>query len=545
MSQVPTAPKINVGTPAVQKPGAPLTSYDKLPGTQRPVPTTHLDGLAVAATLASIRVAPVSKCRVLEIGCAIGGNLLPMAQQFPGSTFLGIDNSFKQIAAAQKTAAGAGLTNIKFEVMDLTTMGSDLGEFDYIIANGIFSWVRPAAREALLPTISRLLAPTGVAFVNYHVYPGWHGREMLREAIALRVQGAGDTLEVIARARDFLNWIDRYSQSPAESPFPHAHVIRAEARFLTTTPDDYLLHEYLEAFPVAIYFRQFVAQLAASGLNYVCEVKVNPFRKQMIDELRGERGANADWMQIEEDIDVVLGAFMRRSLICKNLQAPSPTPILENIEHLSARALVLPTAMPQSITSDEAMSFQFVDGRTVQLSEAPVKMILIALSRAWPQALPIGQMIQTMQSDLQLGANFAAPNTPERQQILATLVACASAGVVELHSQPVEFVPYATEKPKATALARYQAREGKWVTSLIHTLVINLTKTDRLLLAHLNGARDRNALVAVLKAAIAKGVLPNPAVDQGAAIEAGLQSDLEQVVEQSLTRLASEHFLQA
>ena len=542
MSQVPSAPKINVGTPAVQKPGAALTSYDKLPGMQRPLPITHLDALAVTATMASVRVALPSNCRVLEIGCAVGGNLLPMAQQYPGSTFLGIDTSFKQIASAQKTAAGAGLTNIKFEVMDVTTLGSELGQFDYIIANGIYSWVKPQVREQLLPTISRLLAPTGVAFVNYHVYPGWHGREMLREAIAVRVQGAGDTIEVVARAREFLNWFDRYAQSPAESPF--ASVIRNEARFLMSAPDDYLIHEYLEAFPVAIYFRQFAAQVAAVGLTYVGEVKSNPFRKKLIDDLRTERGQGADMLQIEEDADVVLGAYIRRSLICRDVQAPSPMPIMENLERLSARTLVIPTAMMGDLNSMDPMTFQFADGRTVQLTEPMVKVVLVALSRSWPQALPVERLFETMRNDLQCGPNFAMPGSAERQQILSTLVACFGAGVIDMHAQPATYVPYATDKPRATALARYQAREGKWVTNLIHNLIINLTKTDRLILAHLNGARDRTALIGVLKAAIAKGVLPNPDVDQIAAIEAGLQSDLEQVVEQSLTRLAAESFLE-
>ena len=83
------------------------------------------------------------------------------------------------------------------------------------------------------------------------------------------------------------------------------------------------------------------------------------------------------------------------------------------------------------------------------------------------------------------------------------------------------------------------------VTTAGAFLILNLSKVDRLVLAHLNGARDRNALIAVLKAAIAKGILPDSAKDQQAAYEAGLNGSLEKVIEQSLSKLAADGFLLA
>jgi hypothetical protein len=104
-----------------------------------------------------------------------------------------------------------------------------------------------------------------------------------------------------------------------------------------------------------------------------------------------------------------------------------------------------------------------------------------------------------------------------------------------------EYTLTIAEKPKATALARYQAREGTSVTNALHFLAVNLTKVQRLVLAHLNGARDRAALVAVLRNAIAKGVLPDPGSEGGC--EAGFVGSLEESVEGALARLAADAFL--
>lgn len=74
------------------------TSYDEVPYESYPFAQTHPDRLATVATLLGLRPAPVEQCRVLELGCAGGGNLIPMALTLPESTFVGIDLSARQIA---------------------------------------------------------------------------------------------------------------------------------------------------------------------------------------------------------------------------------------------------------------------------------------------------------------------------------------------------------------------------------------------------------------------------------------------------------------
>jgi SAM-dependent methyltransferase len=133
---------------------------------------THPDRLAAMARLFGMRPAPVTACRVLELGCGSGANLIPQAYYLPESRFTGIDMAAEPIAVARAMAGDLGLSNIDLRVADLRDLGTEVGEFDYIFAHGLYSWIPADVRDRLLAVCSERLAPQGVAFVSYNVYPG-------------------------------------------------------------------------------------------------------------------------------------------------------------------------------------------------------------------------------------------------------------------------------------------------------------------------------------------------------------------------------------
>src|SRR5438045_9637513 len=75
----------------------PINAYDEVPYSVGAFPQTHPDRLATIATLFGLTPVPPNRCRVLELGCASAGNLIPMASALPESTFVGIDLSRRQI----------------------------------------------------------------------------------------------------------------------------------------------------------------------------------------------------------------------------------------------------------------------------------------------------------------------------------------------------------------------------------------------------------------------------------------------------------------
>lgn len=64
-------------------------------------PNTHPDRLAAMAILHGLSPAPVEQCRVLEIGCNEGANLIPMAYAIPTSEFAGFDLARLRIERGQ------------------------------------------------------------------------------------------------------------------------------------------------------------------------------------------------------------------------------------------------------------------------------------------------------------------------------------------------------------------------------------------------------------------------------------------------------------
>jgi tRNA G46 methylase TrmB len=102
------------------------------------------------AVLFGLSPAHVECCRVLELGCGNGANLIPMALTLPGSRFTGVDLAGTPIAAARTLTDELGLGNIAFHQRDSMELEPGFAEFDYIIAHGVYSWVPPPVRDKLL-----------------------------------------------------------------------------------------------------------------------------------------------------------------------------------------------------------------------------------------------------------------------------------------------------------------------------------------------------------------------------------------------------------
>ena len=77
---------------------------------------------------------------MLELGCAAGGNLIPMADELSMGKFIGIDLSSRQITDGQKTIAEVGLKNVELLCQSIGDVNESWGQFDFIICHGVYSW---------------------------------------------------------------------------------------------------------------------------------------------------------------------------------------------------------------------------------------------------------------------------------------------------------------------------------------------------------------------------------------------------------------------
>src|SRR5207302_1108265 len=106
-----------------------------------PFAQTHPSRLFTVGTLFGLRPVPPARCRVLELGCAAGGNLIPMAEAMPEAQFVGLDYSERQIKDGQSFVKTLGLKNLELKHASITDVDASYGQFDYIICHGVYSWV--------------------------------------------------------------------------------------------------------------------------------------------------------------------------------------------------------------------------------------------------------------------------------------------------------------------------------------------------------------------------------------------------------------------
>ena len=242
------------------------TSYDEFPYQSVPLRQTHPDHLATVASLFGFDAPDIARARVLEIGCGSGGNLIPMAASYPGSTFVGIDLSTVQITHGATEIEALGLPNIRLQAVDVMAFDEAEPAFDYIIAHGIYSWVPAPVQDRILALCASLLAANGIAFVSYNTLPGWRMLSTVREAMLYHTRDVEDPQARIAKARATLDFL---AEAVPERDSAYGRLLRLAAEHIRQKPDYYVLHEYLEEANEAVYFERFVERIGAHGLRYL------------------------------------------------------------------------------------------------------------------------------------------------------------------------------------------------------------------------------------------------------------------------------------
>ncbi len=194
------------------------------------------------------------------------------------------------MGAASAMADALGLANLELRVCDLRELTDAAGEFDYILAHGLYSWVPAGVRDALLALCRARLAPQGIVFISYNAYPGQYERRMLREMLLYR----GDNVE---SAREFLRTL--------------AH---QEAAALADSPDDILFHDILAPVNQPVWFHEFAAHARRHGLRYLGEADPH----EMFD-LSGRIADEA----AEQELDFRKLRRFRQTLLCRAEASPA------------------------------------------------------------------------------------------------------------------------------------------------------------------------------------------------------------------------------
>jgi SAM-dependent methyltransferase/methyltransferase-like protein len=482
-----------------------LESYETVAYLSKVIPLTDPDSIAANAILHGVTPPPPDQCRVLELGCAAGMNVIAAGFVSPKCQFVGIDLAPSQIEMGQLIVSEMGLRNVRLEARSIDTIDESFGQFDYIICHGVYSWVPAHIQDAILRVCADHLAPNGIAYVSYNTYPGWHRRGMLRDMLLFHDDRSLAPGVRIERSRDFAAFL---AGADPDNQSLHVATLRDEVKQLGAQNDQHLFHEQLEPYNEPLYFAQFMHRASEHGLQYLCEAKPTsetPSTKKLQQLL----AVTDDRIRFEQYTDFVIGRTFRRTLLSRSAQQCAAMPQASAVQglYLRSRAVQVPPAAEDAKTVAGVESFRTPTEVTITTNNPVVLAMFHVLADAAPGVVAFADLHRGVIERLRASPDATIHHAADDPLVVANAaLQCAPTGLLEFRSAPSKFATRPSQRPKASALARWQAIHGDLVPSLGHWSV-TLTGLERFLLQHLDGTNDRGQLARLVDGALRTGDL--------------------------------------
>ena len=211
--------------------------------------------------------------RYLDLGCGQGFHVCLLAAANPRAEFVGIDFLAEHIAHASDLAAAAGLTNVRFLEADLLDLAStwptELGTFDYIVLQGILSWVSPSVRAAAIRCIAQASQDGTLVYFGYNMVPKWLSSIPFQH-VANRIRQTTDDISAIEQAAALFQRLQG-ANAPIFASLPG---LKTRIEGLPKHPKNYLAHEYLTDHWTLFWHSQLADELQAADLSYVAPATV-------------------------------------------------------------------------------------------------------------------------------------------------------------------------------------------------------------------------------------------------------------------------------
>jgi methyltransferase-like protein/2-polyprenyl-3-methyl-5-hydroxy-6-metoxy-1,4-benzoquinol methylase len=456
-------------------------SYDKFNYESLPFPNSHPDQLTSIASLFGINSKAVKQARILELGCASGGNIIPIASNHPECNIVGIDLSVEQIKQGQLEIENLGLNNITLTAKSIMDISDDDGLFDYIICHGTYSWVPDDVRDKILGICKNNLHKNGIAYVSYNTLPGWNAVNSVRDMMLFHTQNISDQQQKVTQARGVIEFI---TNALISDKTPHADFMRSEVKFIKSKPDHYILHEYLAEDNHPLYFNQFMALAKEKELNYLADAPLYTMFSDNFPEDVSKQLANVpDIITTNQYMDFIRNQRFRSTLLChaeapidRNLQAEDVKNYYlsfngENKSVLSGKELV------------EGVAIGF-DSKNIslQLKRTVSKLALSILIELTPGRLHYTALINEISERLSIEQSLIEKSLNSDVNLMRLVLA----GMIDINVHPARFTLEITDTPKTTALVRYQASKLNRVTNQLHQSIL-ISPFEQNLLIQMDG----------------------------------------------------------
>lgn len=465
-------------------------SYETMPYPSKFFLQTHPDRLAVLATLFGMNPPQIENCRILELGCGNGSNLIAHGFNLPKAEFVGVDLAKVHIAEGKEIVKKLNLENIKLFQMDVTKMSvEEFGKFDYIIAHGLFSWIPEFVREKVLQIYREMLTENGVGYISYNAFPGAHLRDMTRNMMRFHTAEISEPLEKVGSAISFLSLLTE--NNAGNKSYKTVLEGELERHFKHETSD--IFHDDLADVYRPFYFHEFAALLAANDLQYLSEAEfhamsVNNFPPDVRDFL----STIDDVIKREQYLDFFRGRVFRQTLFCRKeieLNRQITPEILNNFLVSSA---LHPVAENAEIDSTKAVKFVGAKGIGLEIDHPLTKAALVHLGKIWGRAISFSELLEIAKQMIGNVEDFQKESTTTRAIFYQIF---SNTDFIELHLFQPQANTEAGEKPKINDLSRLQMQQANNVSTLLNLDLQIDDEVSRRLLELLDGTRNNGQLL--------------------------------------------------
>ena len=473
-----------------------VLSYDAVPYQSFPYASTRPANIYTVGTLFGVAAPDFRAARVLELGCASGSNLIPLAFQYPDGAFLGIDASERQIEMAQKTVSDLGLDNIEFIARPFADMPRS-DRFDYIICHGVYSWVDDDARNHILDICHTQLTENGLALISYNALPGWNMVRSLREMMLYQASFFEEPAEKVSQAMELLRFVR--DNNPEGSAY--RSVIDNEINLLNDQPVSMVVHDHLESENNQFYFHEFAAALERHGLQYVGDSDIAQMYVENLPADAAEKlKAVTDILRQEQYMDFIRNRRFRSSIVC-----PNAAEVNRNLRPEAIHDFYLSTSItpdPADLQSKAAdMRFRDSSGNLVFTAHSHQAAGLFCMLSESRRPIKSAELIDMVAENID-GAGATA-----LRKILEELgLRLALRGVISLRAEAGNYVADISEMPEASRLARHQATGQEWTTNAWHEK-INHDHFTRVLIKYLDGNNSVDHLCQIMSEQVDTGTL--------------------------------------
>ncbi|MEK8016474.1 MAG: methyltransferase regulatory domain-containing protein [Candidatus Parabeggiatoa sp.] len=530
LKSVNTYPTINIMI-------ATKTRYDELPYTCNAMPYAQPDRLATLALLFGMTPPSVQTCRVLEIGCCDGSNIIPTAYAFPEADIWGIDLSAQDIAKGQAQIQALGLKNITLKHQNLLEVDDRFGQFDYIIAHGIYSWMSPEVQDKILHICKHHLTANGIAYVSYNTKPGWNMHSTLRDMMRYHTAAISDSTARTEQSKALLEFL---SDATAKGEDRYSQFVSAELNEFKQLPESFVCQEFINEENHPLYFHEFIERAKTQGLAYLGDAFLHTmltgdFSPPIAEALQQFKG---DLIHQEQMMDYLRNRHFRHTLLCHQ-----DMPLTRSLSPDVIRLFHIASSLEPVANTASPAEQQFENEMGSLSSDQPLIQAAIRyLAEQWPQSVTFSELVKQAQQQIK-AANDAQDEAQDESTLADMLLKTYSMGLIELQSNPAEFVTTISEKPEASPLARLQVKRSPKVTNLRCEWFTIKNQICLYLLPYLDGKRDHAALLALLNDLLKKGQITLNVKHQETGEQLTLSDNnkreiLSQLLDEALQKLA-------